>query len=415
MSAERYLKRIPLSEEVTFIPRTSSPSGDNFRQLYTDLYGPHYFPNGKFKDGGPSQRSQDAFTYQMFRLQFYHRVIYHKLSRSDLVAQASSTRYVPMPADCQSSITLACRALSEYFPVGKYVAGEIIVDESTIFLDCLGNEIACYDREIRELTTSQECADALLEVLCNSPIPHKDVGRHSNVQICTNVTADPDIANHQAQFHLAGVKHVCWARFPRVKTQGPVVSKHLLDTQFLRCWDRRLKLALQPLFLQGSLVLRVRDKSLFNRYCNQVNLATGAKYGSAGTAFMPLRTMPFNGCALIFYEDTYDHRDKNNAPGAYGVTQPLGNYPAGEGTITLTKLGVQLLYQPTDTLSADFFALSHFTKPLSSGYRYCVASFLHEEIYRFRATASERKADNERKEKWLALGKKVRHRRLGEQ
>lgn len=99
--------------------------------------------------------------------------------------------------------------------------------------------------------------------------------------------------------------------------------------------------------------------------------------------------------------DTKDHRDKKNALGLYGTTQPLGRYATDGGHITLVQLGVVLLYQPTDTLSADFLCISHYTSPVITGYRYCLTSFIHQNVADFRRGVAKKEQADGYKRKWM--------------
>lgn len=274
----------------------------------------------------------------------------------------------------QARVDRHCAVLADYFPVGKYIPGLSIVDESCVFFDAERREIACYDRRARTSSISDACCEALLEHLRNTPAPKHDDLRHPR-------TGRPQpISNYDgkylAEWDRRGVRHLAWAWEALSPGQGLIQSVHMRETYTQKTWVRTLVPALAPLYSQAAAVVHARDTKCFNLCVRAMQKACKVSGGR-----MPLKSTPFNGTALIFLEDTSDHIDARNLPGAYGVCQPLGTYPVGEGVMTLVQLGIIVLYRPVDTLSADYQAIVHYTRPITRGFRYCLTHFMHRGVY----------------------------------
>lgn len=383
-SANDYLKYIPDPGDVTFVPRKESPAPTDLAQFRRAIFAGHHHADGKYRDGGVPQLKEDSAIYKSFRERLYHKVLYRRYGQI-----RAGLDYIPVPHAIQDEVSKQCSVLADHFPAGRYMPGWSIVDESTIFYEVDGSghlhEIACYDRDIRSPASSRRCAREILRTTIACRRPTEDEKRHESSTTSPMDSDDEEEAAHiETSIIRRGVKHAAWAWVPSFDDQGPVVSKDLLDPEFQTMWLGPLGRELQPLFAQASTVVYTRDAKDWGQCWQAVSKAAGRFGTNAMSSLCPLTQIPFNGCALVILEDTSDHKDSMNMPGRYGTTQPLGKYPLGEGSMTLLQLGVVLLYRPTDTLCADFLLLSHFTKPLTKGYRYCLTSFMHRKIYNFR-------------------------------
>lgn len=391
MSADWLTKFIPHRSNVQYIPPAEVLTPEILANARHELLASHTHHNGRFRDGGPPQFLLDANRYKAFRERFYSKIIYRDFPVSKKYPDQ-------IAADTQHATSKACSVLSDIFPVGKYVDDLSIIDESCIFY-CNGEEIACYDRDIRSPETSAKCCKVFLEMSEPLPPPKKNLKRHP-MGPATIATTTEEAEHILLSTLQPGARYLCWSWFPKVPSQGPVISSDLHAPEMSKYWSGGpLLSALRPLFLQGSAVVHARHSKKYSRCCQAVRIASG-KLGSNGMSLAPLTVIPFNGCGIVSLADTKNHRDKNNMPGEYGVTQPLGEYPPGEGVMTLVQLGVVLLYRPTDTLAADFYNINHFTSPLKQGYRYCLTSFIHRSIYQFHETREKEDLQKRQRQDW---------------
>lgn len=377
-----YTKLVPSAKSVQFIHAVSIPTPADTSQLFQRLQDLFAIGNARgFMDHGMLQSRKAAQIYSDFRQRHYHKVIYTELSSAAADVKAPSADYKQMPADArlliQDAVDGRCNVLGKYFVPGKYIDGLSIVDESCVFYDKSGKEIACYDKDARSTHQSELCCKALLNMQRNSPTPAQDSSRHGEVQAKSLKALKPDDEPYLQESFRSGVKHLAWAWYGLSPIQGVIQSVDFRETYTLKHWQKSLLPPLLPLYAQACAVVRARDW----KQCN-LSARAVAKACSISGGNRPLSTIPFNGTAIIFMNDTTDHVDSRNLPGAYGVCQPLGSYQAGEGSMTLVQLGVIVLYQSTDTLSADFHNIVHYTRPLTKGYRYCLTHFLHRDIYK---------------------------------
>lgn len=402
MDIEDYRGYIPKASGIVFTPRKEILTKDIANQFWNNIYARHTRPDGTFADMGTALSKADATLYRAYKDAYYHKIQYLALESAEMSKEAASKRYRGIDTDeMLGAVTRECAVLQDRFPKGKYRPGVSIVDEPCVFLDRNRLEIACYDRWARTRAMSAACEDALLDVLKDCSEPRKDSKRHPETPRIQDSWGGQNIRRHTRHWYSQGVKHLCWCWFPKIPTQGSLVSADLRESMLARYWGAGvLGLATKPMFMQAALTVRARNTKLFNTCVAAVKRASGVKYGSNGTAASPLVDCPFNGCAVIFLKDTKDHKDASNAPGMYGVTQPLGRYPMGEGTMTLLQLGVVLLYRPLDTLAADFYSIAHWTAPLTRGYRYCLTSFIHQAICDFRSTEDARASDDSNRLLW---------------
>lgn len=410
-SVEEYIKYIPCKDDITFIPRLRSPTAEEITEYISSFNDSHTHQDGKFRDGGVTQLKVDSERYRIFRETFYHKVIYKDLDKMSAVAY----RNIPDTA-LQEKVSARCNVLEAHFPPGRFGSKWSIVDESCIFYkdqDGIKTEIACYDRSIRLPCTSADCSARLLDTLMNARRPDVDKKRHLEVSVTRPCDPnDEEERKHIEQTQIRhGVKHPCWAWIPRISDQGPVVSRDLCDPEFKKQWLGGLGRALKPLLAQASTVVYARDAKDWGWCWQSVCRAAGSS-GSRGMLLSLLDQIPFNGCAIVCLENTTDHKDSMNQPGAYGACQPIGKYPLGEGSLTLLQLGVVLLYQPTDTVCADFLRTSHFTRSLTKGYRYCLTSFLHRKIYEFRQNRDAKDTHDSKRQKFIDRKEACDRRRL---
>lgn len=384
-SLSLYNELRPKADEVTFV-ESKEPLTEAIANEFWDAFrSRHTSPTGEFKNGSAELGKLDAELFSAHKARYYHIVRYNNITYS---SKSSSITGDPLSADKLLQFTATCRTLEDRFPVGKYKTGLSIIDESCVFHDRQHREMACYTRHARTDQFTKACNEDLLQVMETCRAAHKDSKRHPKTMPPLDAWGGQEVLRHTRMLIMQGVYHLAWCWIGKIPTQGPTISADLLDPTMLRYWERgsfggHFKFAIA----QAAVGVRSWSKKKFHRCLAAVDRAAGSKHGTnANTYFKPIIQCPFNGTAVVCLKDTRDHVDKNNMPGMYGTTQPFGHYPPGEGTMTLVEFGVVLLYRPVDTLSADFCAITHYTLPLTRGFRYSFVHFLHKNIFEYRAT-----------------------------